>query len=105
MNDPHSKHSHPEHHHHHGETNHPHDHDHGTLPGEKPPLSRRDKLIIRLEHTIRHNQDHTETYRGMAEEAQEIGAEEAARSLRLVAEQTAQQNEEMEKALAALKSL
>jgi hypothetical protein len=41
----------------------------------------------------------------MAEEAHEIGAEEAARSLRLVAEQTARQNEEMEKALAALKSL
>ncbi len=103
MNDQNSKHSHHEHRHHHGETNHPHDHD--THAGETPSLSRRDKLIVRLEHTIRHNQDHAATYSGMAEEAQEIGAEQAARTLRLVAEQTARQIEDMGKALAALKSL
>jgi hypothetical protein len=83
---------------HHG--HHPQD----ELHTERPALSRSDRLIIRLQHTIRHNHDHATTYRSMAEEAQEIGALEAARWIRGAAEQSARQTEDLEKALTALKN-
>ena len=89
-------------HHHHGETGQKHHHD--TAHEEGSPLSRRDRLIIRLQHTIRHNHDHAATYGSMADEAQGIEAEEAARLIRSASEHTARQNEDLQKALAALKS-
>jgi rubrerythrin len=97
-----SKHSHHGHRHHHIETDHTLPHD--ELHAEESSLSHSDRLIIRLQHTIRHNHDHTANYRSMAEKAQEIGAEEAARWIRDAAEQSARQTEALEKALAALKN-
>jgi hypothetical protein len=97
-----SKHRHQGHHHHHGETDPVHHHDEHHAEGSS--LSRSERLIIRLQHTIRHNHDHAATYRSMAEEAQELGAEEAARWIRGAAEQSARQTEELENALAALKN-
>jgi rubrerythrin len=88
-------------HHHHGENEHSHPHEKDDVAA--PSLSPRDRLIIRLQHSIRHNRDHAETYRSMAEEAREIGAQEAARWIRDAADQSDRQTEELEKALATLK--
>jgi hypothetical protein len=67
-------------------------------------LSRRDRLIIRLQHTIRHNHDHAATYGSMADEAKGIDADEAARLICSASEHTTRQNEDLQRALAALKS-
>ncbi len=97
-----SGHSHHGHHHHHGETDHSHhpEDDHAA----ESSLSPGERLIIRLQHAIRHNRDHTATYRSMAEEAQAVGAAEAARWIRSAAEQSDRQTEGLEKALTALKN-
>lgn len=88
------------HHHHHDEAGRPHRHEDDHVVG--PALSRSERLIIRLQHAIRHNRDHAATYRSMAEEAREIGAEEAARWIRGAAEQSDRQTEDLERALTAL---
>jgi len=97
-----SNHRHQGHDHPHGETDSTHHHDEPPAEGSSP--SRRERLTIRLLHTIRHNHDHSATYRSMAEEAQELGAEEAARWIRSAAEQNLRQTEQLEIALAALKN-
>lgn len=102
MHREHSGPSHHTHHHHHGEADHAHRHEDDHAAGVS--LSRRERLIIRLQHTIRHNREHAATYRSMAEEAREIGADEAARWIRGAAEQSDQQTEELEKALTVLKN-
>lgn len=66
------------------------------------PLTEREKLIVRLEHARRHHGEHAAGYRGLAEAAERIGAAEAARILRGVAEEAAKQMLELDKALAAL---
>jgi hypothetical protein len=93
--------SHHGHHHHHGEKEHSHHHENDAAAGPSPSPSER--LIIRLQHSIRHNRDHAATYRSMAEEAREIGAEAAARWIRDAAEQSDRQTENLENALTALK--
>lgn len=97
----HSHHRHQGHDHSHGEADSAHHHDEPSAEGS--PLSRRERLIIRLQHTIRHNHDHAAAYRSMAEEAQGLGAQEAARWIRNAAEQNVRQTEQLETALAALK--
>jgi hypothetical protein len=97
------EHSGPSHHghHHHGEKEHSHHHENDPAAGTS--LSPRERLIIRLQHSIRHNRDHAATYRSMAEEARETGVEAAVRWIRGAAEQSDRQTEELEKALTALK--
>jgi len=51
------------HHHHH----HHHDHDHEI----ESTLSFDEKMIKLLEHWVKHNDDHAETYRGWAKKAKE----------------------------------
>jgi hypothetical protein len=60
------RHGHQGHHHHQSETDHTHHHD--ELHAEGSSLSRSERLIIRLQHTIRHNHDHAATYLSMAKE-------------------------------------
>lgn len=89
-------------HHHHGDEEHSHhqnDHEAGG-----PPLSSVERLIIRLQHSIRHNRDHAATYRSMAEDARQIGAQEAARWIRDAAEQSDRQTEALDNAMRALKN-
>lgn len=93
--------SHLGHRHHRGKD---HSHHHENDHAQGPSLSPSERLIIRLQHGIRHNRDHAAAYRSMAEDAQEIGAEEAARWIRSAAEQGDRQTEELEKALAMLKT-
>ena len=85
-----------------GEQGHSHPHDSGLA--QTSTLSPKDKLIVRLEHTLEHNREHVEAYRRMAGEARQLGQEEAARLIHSVAEQTGHQGEDLKKALAVLKS-
>jgi hypothetical protein len=89
-------------HHHHGEKGHSHHHEDDHVAGSS--LSSSERLIVRLQHSIRHNRDHAATYRSMAEDAHKAGAEEAARWIRSAAEQSDQQTEGLENALRALKN-
>jgi hypothetical protein len=79
-------------------------HHHHSGPEEASTLPAKDKLIIRLRHALQHHQEHGETYRRMAEEARDLGEEEAARLIQGVAEETSRQTEDLAKALAALGS-
>jgi hypothetical protein len=78
-------------------------HDHHLHQAEESSISPKEQLIIRLRRIIRHNHEHAATYRSMAEEAQRIGMEAAARWILEVAEQNARQNMDLEKALVAVK--
>lgn len=68
-------------------------------------LSARDRLILRLEHQIRHNSDHAGAYENLAAEAEALGSPEAACCLRTAAQSAALQNENLRQALTALKFL
>ena len=81
-----------------------HGHSHDSGPTQTSTLSPKDRLIIRLEHTLEHNQEHVEAYRRMAEEARQLGQEEVARLIHGVAERTGDQSEALKRALAVLKS-
>jgi len=91
-----------EHQHHHSEKEHSHHHEDDQEAGSS--LSSSERLIIRLQHGIRHNRDHAATYRSMAEDARKAGADEAARWIRSAAEHSDRQTEELENALRALKN-
>lgn len=92
---------------------HPHDHahphcethhHHGIKHAESSLLSRKERLIRRLEHDLRHNHDHAASYGKLAEEAEQLGQAHVARMICAAAEYTARQNEQLEKALSRLKS-
>lgn len=83
------------------------DHDQGcgeTAWKEGSSLSARDRLILRLEHQIRHNSEHASGYENMAAEAEALGCAEAACCLRTAAQSAALQNENLRQALHALKA-
>ncbi len=81
------------------------DHWHGE-PARKEGASpaARDRLILRLEHQIRHNSEHAGGYETMAAEAEALGCAEAACCLRAAAQSAAVQNEKLKQALDALKA-
>jgi len=88
--------------HHHADA---HAHQPQRKPGEEgSPLARKEKLIIRLEHDIRHNSQHADASLNLANEAGQIGEEEAARLIRAAAESAARIHEDLQKALSVLKS-
>ncbi len=86
-------------HHHENAGDHPHD-----LPAEAAvSISANEKLTIRLEHLVRHNKEHANSYRNLAGEAAELGADQASRLIAAAAENVARQNLDLEKALSLLK--
>jgi len=100
----------------HGHHHHDHHHPYGTSDphhrhcGEEherssPLLSRKDRLVKRLEVYIRHNNDHAGSYENLVNEAIELGGEQAAQLIRTASELTARQNENLEKALSILRNL
>jgi len=97
-----SGHSHHKDHHHHGEKEPSPHHENDHAAGLS--LSPSERLIIRLQHSIRHIRDHAMTFRSMADDACEAGAEEAARWIRSAAEHSDRQTEELESALRVLKN-
>jgi len=89
------EHSH-DHDHSHG---HAHDHDHHT----HDTLSFEEKMIKLLEHWIKHNEDHADSYRDWAQKAQANGMPDAGALLGEVAEMTAKITGKFEETLAAIK--
>ena len=81
------------HHHHHDH------HDHET----ESTLSFEEKLIKLLEHWIKHNGDHAQTYKDWAQKAKEKGMNTAADLLREAAEMTDRISKKFEQAAQSVK--
>jgi hypothetical protein len=77
------------HHHHH------HDHD----PKSEGTLSFDEKMIKLLEHWIKHNDDHAETYRDWAKKAKEKNMDKAGSLLEDAAEMTLMISKKFEEAV------
>ena len=78
---------------------HAHDHDHQT----HDTLSFEEKMIKLLEHWIKHNDDHADSYRDWAQKAQANGMPDAGALLGEVAEMTADITGKFKETLAAIK--
>jgi hypothetical protein len=88
--------------HHHGKAG--GHHHHNDLSAEAAvSISAKEKLTIRLEHLVRHNKEHADSYRNLAGEAAELGAERASWLIAAAAENVARQNQDLEDALSLLK--
>lgn len=79
-------------HHHHHEHDHHHDHE------IESNLSFDEKMIKLLEHWIKHNDDHAETYRDWAKKAKEKNMNEAGSLLEDAAEMTLEISKRFEEA-------
>lgn len=86
------------HHHHH---DHDHDHDHNHDGAEMPF---EEKIIKLLEHWIRHNEDHAETYQDWADQAKENHLKAVAALIEDAAEMNLAVNKKFEQAKALIKA-
>ncbi len=77
---------------------------HGESEEKGPALSPKEKLIMRLEHYINHNNEHAASFEQLADAAAHCGDKEASEEIRAALETIALQNEHLEKALLLLKS-
>lgn len=84
--------------HHHHDHEHGHDHDHSH--SEKRPFD--EKMAKRIEHWVRHNDEHAETYREWAGSARENGMAEIGAFLDSAANLTAAITDQLKAALARL---
>jgi hypothetical protein len=105
----HHDHSH-EHDHHHGHDHH-HDHAHSGHEHEADAahaggsaLSVKEKLVVRLEHYIRHNGEHADFLEKLVTAVQELGMESAVAEIRAAADGAARQSEHLQRALDAIRS-
>ncbi len=73
---------------------HHHDHDHEIVS----TLSFDEKMIKLLEHWVKHNDDHAETYRDWAKKAKEKNMDEAGSLLEDAAEMTLEISKKFEEA-------
>lgn len=89
----------------HPRAHHDHHHEEPARTSGASSLTARDRLILRLEHQIRHNSEHAGAYETLAAEAEALRCAEAACCLRTAAQSAALQNENLRQALTALKSL
>lgn len=92
----HQDHSHPHHHH-------THDHSHGHSHDVPSQLSVEEKLIKLLEHWVKHNVDHADTYTEWAEKSKASHLEAVAGLLAEAAQISRSVNTKFEAALALLK--
>lgn len=67
-------------------------------------LSFEEKLVKILEHWLKHNIDHAETYKDWADKAREKGLNEAASLIENAADITAGLNEKFESAIDSVKN-
>jgi len=81
-----------------------HRHEESARTSGVSPLTAKERLILRLEHQIRHNSEHAGAYENLAAEAEALGCAKAACCLRTAAQSAALQNENLKQALTALKS-
>jgi hypothetical protein len=69
----------------------------------KSDLSFEERLVKLLEHWIKHNQDHSDTYRDWAQKASREGLTDIALLIETAAGKTTRINREFEKAVALVK--
>ena len=82
---------------------HGHHHHHAHAQHAEGTLSFEDKMIKLLEHWIKHNEDHVDSYRDWAQKARSHGMAEAGAQLSEVADMTAGLTEKFAQILAAIK--
>ena len=70
----------------------------------KSDLSFEDRLVKLLEHWIKHNRDHSDSYRDWSRKASREGLTDIAQLIEAAAEKTTRINREFEKALALVKT-
>lgn len=70
----------------------------------KSDLSFEDRLVKLFEHWIKHNRDHSDTYRDWARKATREGLADVAQLIENAAEKTTRINREFEKAMALVKT-
>ena len=103
-------HSHEHKHEHSHEHKHEHSHGHSHAEDQEPDqpspgtLSFEEKMIKLLEHWIRHNDDHADSYRDWAEKARAHGMSDAGEHLAEVAEMTGRITGKFEEILKTIKS-
>ena len=90
-------------HDHNHDHDHAHDHHHDHAHHTHATLSFEEKMIKLLEHWIKHNEDHADSYRDWAQKAQANGMPDAGELLGEVAEMTASITGKFEETLAAIK--
>jgi hypothetical protein len=90
-------------HHHDHSHGHGHDHHHDHGQHSDGTLSFEEKMIKLLEHWVKHNGDHADSYRDWAQKAQAHGLAEAGALLEEVAEMTGNITGKFEQILATLK--
>jgi hypothetical protein len=95
---------HHEDHHHHGHDHHAHDHEHEATQAGGSTLSHKEKLIVRLEHFVRHNSEHAGFLEKLLATVQELGVQGAAEEIRAAADCAVRQSEHLQKALSFMKS-
>ena len=81
-------------HHHHG---HDHDHQHSTTE-----MTFEEKIVKLLEHWVKHNDDHANTYRGWADQAKENHLDAGAAIIEEAAQMNLAVNEKFEQAKALI---
>ena len=84
----------------HDHSSHSHAHDHG---GVSDSLSFDEKMIKRLEHWVRHNDDHADTYRTWAKTAKDMEMSDLSDLLVEMAEMTIAIRQKIERAIALVK--
>ncbi len=75
------------------------DHHHHHHHEGDSQLSDKEKLVKRIEHWIKHNEDHKKTYLEWAEKTRGMGLEDVANALEEVVSLTDEQNRLFEKIL------
>ncbi len=85
--------------HHHNDHDHGHHHDHHHAKAE---MTFEEKVLKLLEHWIKHNDDHADTYRGWANQAKENHLEAVAAIIEEAAEMNLAVNEKFEQAKALI---
>ncbi|MCU0573258.1 MAG: hypothetical protein MUC41_09720 [Syntrophobacteraceae bacterium] len=89
--------------HHHGQEG-DHHHHHPHTRGGGAELTDRQRLVIRLEHALHHNNEHAQFYEKLAGEAARTAGDAAAEEIRKVARYALRQNEHIEKALSLIQT-
>ena len=89
---------------HHHDHDHDHDHHHGHSHDAPDQMTFEEKMAKLLEHWIRHNDDHAQSYRDWAEKARTSHLADVAGQLDQVAEMTGEITVRFKQALAQLKS-
>lgn len=79
-------------------THHDHSHDHTHSHEQSAEMPFEEKLAKILDHWIKHNKDHADTYKDWAERARQAGMDDAAGLLKEAADLNITMNEKFEAA-------